>query len=463
MMKPPAMRQRFLPGEFPPPEWERPMPSTEQLRRDVWVTLLVMACSLLGMEMTLSFAPAEDAPDRAMSYLAMCALIAPLAVRRRFPISSMLLLSALFIGFGTWLPQVMIQLAPQIAYFVGLYSAVTWARDRRALRLALGGVILVMFLWLVISITNAKLVFGSELDLPMAIDTSGFIDPVVAYAGYNFLVNLFYFGGAIFLGPSSWRSAWQHEVVIAQAEKLREQSIELARRAVIDERLRIARELHDVVAHHISAVGVQAAAARMVQPRDPQRAAELMRGIEDSARQAVGETRSLLRVLRHEEQDDTDSPGTDAHRSPEPGLTDIPALVEQSARAGVRVQLITVEHREGFLDSVGAGLGLALYRIAAESLANVREHSTARSAVLSLRSGVDGTGEWAEVEVTDDGSPRPGTGGSGFGLRGIRERAELHHGLVDIGPRSPAGWRSRARLRVPGTTPLSPIITEATA
>ncbi len=112
---------------------------------------------------------------------------------------------------------------------------------------------------------------------------------------------------------------------------------------------------------------------------------------------------------------------------------------------------------------MGAGLGLALYRIAAESLANVREHSTARSAVLSLRSGVDGTGEWAEVEVTDDGNPRPGTGGSGFGLRGIRERAELHHGLVDIGARSPAGWRSRARLRVPGSIPLSPIATEATA
>ena len=429
------------------------MPSAEQLRRDAWVTLLVMACSLLGMEMILSFAPAEDAPDRTMSYLAMCALIAPLAVRRRFPIGSMLVLSALFIGFGTWLPQVMIQLAPQIAYFVGLYSAVTWARDRRALRLALGGVILAMFLWLVVGITNAKLLFGSELELPIAIETSGFIDPVVAYAGYNFLVNLFYFGGAIFLGLSSWRSAWQHEVVVAQAEQLREQSRELARRAVIDERLRIARELHDVVAHHISAVGVQAAAARMVQPRDPERAAELMRGIEDSARQAVGETRSLLRVLRHDDPAGAETPGVDAHRSPEPGLTDIPALVEQSTRAGVRVQLITVEHRAGFLDSVGAGLGLALYRIAAESLANVREHSTARSAVLSLRSGIDETGEWAEVEVTDDGNPRPGNGGSGFGLRGIRERAELHHGLVDIGARSPAGWRSRARLRVPALCP----------
>ncbi|OIH84910.1 hypothetical protein BLJ79_06760 [Arthrobacter sp. UCD-GKA] len=438
-----ALRQRFLPGDFPPEEWERRQPSDQQLRRDAWVTLLLMAAALLGMEMILSFAPAEDAPDRVPAYLAMCAMIAPLAVRRRFPIASMLVLSAQFIGFGTWLPTVMMQLAPQIAYFVGLYSAVTWARDRRGLRLALGGVILAMAVWLLVAITNAKLFYGTELELPIAIETSGFIDPVIAYAGYNFLVNLFYFGGAIFLGETSWRSAWRHEVVVEQAAQLREQAKELARRAVVDERLRIARELHDVVAHHISAVGVQAAAARMVQPRDPERSAALMLGIEDSARQAVGETRSLLRVLRHGEPDGEGA--TD--RSPEPSLGQLPGLVEQSARAGVAVQLITVEHRPGFLGEVGPGLGLALYRIAAESLANVREHSTARSAVLSLRSGSDGNGDWVEVEVIDDGTPRPGTAGSGYGLRGIKERAALHHGLVDIGPRSPAGWRTRARLR----------------
>ena len=414
------------------------------------MALLAVAVAVLGMEMVLSFAPAAEAPDRVPSYLATCALMAPLALRRRFPVISMLVLSALFMGFGIWVPQVMMQLAPQIAYFVGLYAAVAWARDRRSLRVALAAVILAMFLWLVVGITNAKLVFGTELDLPMAIETSGAIDPVIAYAGYNFLVNLFYFGGAIFLGHMSWRSAWQHEVVVKQAAKLQEQSVELARRAVIDERLRIARELHDVVAHHISAVGVQAAAARMVQPRDPGRAAELMLGIEDSARQAVGETRSLLRVLRHDQSDAPES----AQRAPEPTLAEVPALVEQSARAGVKVELIVIEHREGFLDGIGAGLGLALYRIAAESLANVREHSTARTAVLSLRSGSDASGEWAEVEVTDDGSPRPGTAGGGFGLRGIAERAQLHHGLVDIGPRAPSGWRTRARLRALHAQPL---------
>ncbi len=438
-----ALRQRFLPGDFPPEEWERPQPGKALLRRDAWMTLAVLAVALLGMEMMLSFAPAQDGPQRVPSYLAMGLMIAPLALRRRFPIISMLVLSAIFLGFGMWLPAVMVQLAPQIAYFVGLYSAVAWARDRRALRLALGSVILAMALWLMVGITNAKVLFGEELDLPAAVDTTGFIDPVLAYAGYNFLVNLFYFGGAIFLGMTSWRSAWRHDVVVAQAKQLGEQSAELARRAVIDERLRIARELHDVVAHHISAVGVQAAAARMVQPRDPERAAELMHGIEDSARRAVGETRSLLRVLRHEETGTPDPAG----RSPEPTLGQLGALVEQSGRAGVVVELIFAEHREGFLDSLGAGLGLALYRIAAESLANVREHSTAHKAMLSVRSGADTHGEWVEVEVTDDGNPRPGTAGGGYGLRGITERAQLHHGMVDIGPRSPAGWRTRARLR----------------
>lgn len=454
-----ALRHRLLPGDLPPEGWERKQPSAAALRRDVWVALVVMVIAVVGMEMILSFGPAENAPDRIPSYLAMCALTAPLAVRRRFPIIAMLLLSGMFMGFGIWMPQVMVQLTPQVTYFVGLYSAVTWARDRRSLRLALASVILAMFLWLVIGITNAKLLFGTELDLPTSIETSGFLDPVIAYASYNFLINLLYFGGAIFMGLMSWRGAWQHELVVEQADQLRAQSAELARRAVIDERLRIARELHDVVAHHISAVGVQAAAARMVQPRDPQRAAELMRGIEDSARQAVGETRSLLRVLRHEGADESVSTDPTAQRAPEPSLEQLPALMEQCSRAGLRVELITVEHRSDALQEVSAGLGLALYRIAAESLANVREHSTARSAVLSLRSGGDTHGEWVEVEVTDDGAPRPGTAGSGFGLRGIRERAELHHGLVDIGPRSPTGWRTRARLRLlhsataPSTTP----------
>lgn len=454
-MKLTQLPEKFLPGQSPPLTWERKMPDVAALRRDIWATIAVLFSALLAMEMILSFAPSEGAPDRLTSYLAITALVAPLAVRRRFPIISMLVLSAFFISLGTWFPSVMMQLAPQITYFVGLYTAVAWARDRKALRVALLGLIIAMFLWLLVGITNAKLFYGSDLDLPSSAETSGILDPIIAYAGYNFLVNIFYFGGAIFLGLAAWRSAWKNELVIAQAAQLREQSAELARRAVIDERLRIARELHDVVAHHISAVGVQASAARMVQPRNPERAIELMRGIEDSARQAVGETRALLRVLRHEPDSSPTVP--QAHRSPEPGLSDIPTLVEQATRAGLKVQLITVEHHTGFFDSLSAGMGLALYRIAAESLANVREHSTARSAVLSLRSGNDEQGQWAEVEVTDDGNPLPNTEGSGFGLRGIRERAELHKGLVEIGPRSPVGWRTRARLCVLSPTHLTPI------
>ncbi|AIY02320.1 hypothetical protein ART_2721 [Arthrobacter sp. PAMC 25486] len=463
-MKLQALRERFLPGTFPPPEWERAQPPAALLVRDIWVTLAVMAAAILGMEMILSFAPSEGAPDRLMSYLAIAAMTAPLAFRRRFPITSMLVLSACFMGFGIWVPQVAVQLAPQIAYFVGLYSAVTWAKDRRALAMSLCGVIVAMFLWLVITITNASFVYGTELDLPAPMETSGAIDPVFAFAGYSFMVNLFFFGGATFLGLMSWRSAWQHELVVDQSRQLQEQSDELARRAVIDERLRIARELHDVVAHHISAVGVQAAAARLVQPRDPGRTAELLQSIEGSARQAVGETRSLLRVLRHEDRHGSGSDEGNSRRAPEPSLHEIPALLEQSKQTGVSIELIMVEHQPGFLDSLGAGLSLALYRIAAESLANVRQHSTARSAVLSLRSGRSEHGDWVEVEVTDNGTARQGTHGSGFGLRGILERAELHQGLVDIGPRSPAGWRTRARLQVPPAMPgLSPVTLPATS
>ena len=431
---------------LPPSDWERPAPDAQGLRRDVLAALAFLALALLMQELVQSLTEADTAVSRPLAYLVTASLVLPLMLRRRWPILIMLFSSAAFMVAGVGDTAIVaMQLCAQLGYFLALYSAIAWARNRRALWTGLGVVLLAMGLWLVLSFFTSDLLSATGRQLVQ--DPAGALDPLTALPLYTFMVNLLYFGGAIFLGLTSWSNAYANQLVAAQAERIAAQAQELAARAVSEERLRIARELHDVIAHHISSVGVQASAARMVQERDPAKAAELMRGIEGSARNAVAETRALLGVLR-EPQGGGGQQELHGTRHPEPSLAQLERLIAHQAGLGLAVQLTRAEHRPDFLTTLPQGLSLALYRISSEALANVRTHSTARRARLTLRSGTDDAGTWVEVEVTDEGRARPGTEGSGFGLRGIRERAKLHHGEVEIGPRAERGWRTRARLRV---------------
>ncbi|WP_404286820.1 sensor histidine kinase [Glutamicibacter arilaitensis] len=433
---------------LPPADWEREAPSTSSLRRDIWVALGFYLLAILMLELVLSLTEVGKSAERPLAFALLAALILPLMFRRRWPITMMLIGSAAFlIGSSPATATIVMQFCAQLAYFLGLYTAVAWARNRRGLWTAMGLVLLSMAVWLILSFFTGDLY--SEANWVMVENPAGSIPEEVAMPLYSFLINVLYFGGAIFLGLTSWSSSYSKSLVLIQARRIAAQAEQLAARAVNEERLRIARELHDVIAHHIASVGVQASAARLVQDRNPAQAIELMRGIESSARSAVAETRSLLGVLREQSPQDSEL-GTTSARTPEPSLAQLPQLIEQNATHGLRVVLSEDEHAPGFFASLAPGLSLAAYRICGEALANVRRHSTARTATLALRSGLDEQGHWLEVEVTDEGTPRPHSAGSGFGLRGIRERAALHHGLVEIGPRTPRGWRTRARLRLPG-------------
>lgn len=437
---------RYVPS-LPPADWERERPTPQALRRDIAVALAFYFLALLMQELILSLTENGKSADRPIAFALLAALILPLMFRRRWPITMMLIGSAAFlVGGSTTTATVAMQFCAQLGYFLGLYTAVAWARNRRGLWTALSLVLLSMAVWLVISFFTSDLyAVNGKLIVQ---DPMGSIPAEIAMPLYSFLINLLYFGGAIFLGLTSWSNAYAKSLVLSQAARIAQQAEELAQRAVTEERLRIARELHDVIAHHIASVGVQASAARLVQPRDPQQAIELMRGIESSARSAVAETRSLLGVLREQPTQTTEEQAS-TQREPEPSMAVLTQLINENSAQGLQVSLSPGEHIPGFFDSLAPGLSLAMYRICGEALTNVRRHSTARVATLALRSGVDEQGTWVEVEVTDEGSPRPDTAGSGYGLRGIRERAALHHGLVDIGPRTPRGWRTRARLRLP--------------
>jgi signal transduction histidine kinase len=208
---------------------------------------------------------------------------------------------------------------------------------------------------------------------------------------------------------------------------------------VIDERVRIARELHDVLAHHVSVMGVQAGAARRMLDRAPDRATAPLAAIEESARSAVLELQRMLSFLRRD--DEALEP---FDRAPQPGLGQVARLVDDVRHAGVGVDL----HTDGDLDTLPDTVHLSAYRIVQEALTNVLKHAGApvHATVAIVRGDAAVT-----VEVVDDGRG-PGfadqVGGTGSGLVGMRERVLLHGGEFTAGPRQGGGFHVRARLPV---------------
>ncbi|GAA1766659.1 sensor histidine kinase [Kocuria aegyptia] len=431
------------------PFWSRPAPTAAQRRNDVLAALGFLLVALVASVLVHSYAGLAEGDEPWRFYLSTVLIVVPLALRRRFPLPVVVASSALFLGLTYASPTAAMTLPFQGAYFAALYAAVAWSRDRQALWVAMSVVVGTMSLWLLgaFTITNAYADFLTGLG-----EVDGPLPQLPSYAVFTLLVNTVYFGGAVLAGRASWRAALQQHRLAAQAQRIREQSAEIARRAVVDERLRIARELHDVVAHHVSVIGIQAGAARKVLDRDPAAATAALRTIEASSRTAVGEMRQLLGVLRAEGEDGAPGHGTGtaAARRPDPGLTDIAALARRHAENGLAVDVRTVEDVPGDLDRIPPALGLSAFRCVQESLSNVIRHSTATTASVTLRTGRGSEGPWFELEVLDDGSPRRGTAGTGFGLQGLRERVRLHGGEADIGPRSGrSGWRVRTRCPLP--------------
>jgi signal transduction histidine kinase len=200
--------------------------------------------------------------------------------------------------------------------------------------------------------------------------------------------------------------------------------------AVVEERARIARELHDVVAHAMSVMVVQAGAARRVLDDAPDTAKGAIARIESTGRDGLAEMRRLIGMLT--------SDGTDAHRAPQPGLGQLDALLETVRGAGVPVETAT----QGAPRQLPSGLDLVAYRIVQEALTNVMKHAGPASARVLLRWGDAAL----DLEVADDGrGPLISTEG-GLGLLGMRERVALYGGSIDTGPRPGGGFAVRAHL-----------------
>jgi signal transduction histidine kinase len=225
-----------------------------------------------------------------------------------------------------------------------------------------------------------------------------------------------------------------------RARRLERERDQQAQLAVATERARIARELHDIVAHNLAVMIALADGAAFAATAAPDRAADAMQQVSGTGRQALAEMRRLFGLLR-----DGQPPQAPFELVPQPGLDDLDELVDQIRAAGVRVELT----RQGTAGAWGPGAGLAVYRIVQEALTNTLKHAGPQaSAQVRLRYTAAG----AELEVTDDGAGRParavaGTAAGGHGLAGMIERATSYGGEVQAGPRPGVGWRVWARLR----------------
>ncbi|WP_441245149.1 sensor histidine kinase [Kitasatospora sp. McL0602] len=360
--------------------------------------------------------PVAEQRDLVMLALSSLLAFAGCALLLRRPAAGIvLLLSGSAVSVILWDNMANLTPIPLLAVYVGLYY-VTARCSRRASRLALA------------------LVLGALL-LDLALvprESIGLLNgPAIGAPDANILLAL----AAWLVGRLARQSGEYAEKLNAQA----------ALQVVTAERLRIARELHDMVAHTIGIVALQSGAAKLVIETQPQRARTALGEVEAASRETLAGLRRMLGALRHAESE----AGGEAE-PPVQGLADLERLAATTTAAGVRVEL----HRQGEHRQLPAEIDLSAYRIVQESVTNVVRHSAARTCQVTI----DHTHDTLTVEITDPGptATRPtgsagSTSGTGYGLLGMRERVTLLHGEFTAAPHQ-GGFRVTARLPLPTGT-----------
>lgn len=383
---------------------------------DTVIAGALAVAALVSLAATYGALPAND-PTYSHGFTvavvaSMLAITLPLAGRRRFPFSAGAVVVAGFLVARAvvHVPEANITL---LALWLMFYSVAVYGNRRRRTPF-----LAVCYLAIITELVR-------ELFFPGPLGAS----PLVR--SFDLLYNVVVLSLPWMLGAAIWSSRDRQRTLAAQAAELQREREENARRAVFEERVRIARELHDVVAHHVSVMGVQAAGARRVMDRDPGRAAEALSSIEHSSRRAVAELHRLLGFLRRA--------GDSDELAPQPSLAQLGDLVDDAHEGNLNVRLTI----SGDARSLSPTLEVSAYRIIQEALTNVRKHSQASTASVGLQYRPTEL----EVEILDDGPASEGDqagGGTGHGLIGMRERAELHDGHLCADPRPGGGFAVHA-------------------
>jgi len=271
------------------------------------------------------------------------------------------------------------------------------------------------------------------MSLAIVYPESGWLKGTPLAQFLQLLLNLFLFGAAWWIGEV-FRSRREREADLEErTRQLKIEQEENAKRAVLDERVRIARELHDVVAHHVSVMGIQAGAARKVLSKQPDKAKEALSEIETSSRQAINELHRLLGFLRPKDQVE----GV----LPQPSLKQLDVLVKEMQNSGLPVEVKIVGKEQFIPESVD----LSAYRIVQEALTNVLKHAGPAKAIVTIKYS---TG-MIELDINDNGrgkitgnDKKPG----GRGIIGMKERISLHGGELKTGNMADGGFFVKAKL-----------------
>jgi len=381
------------------------------IAREYWFELLIVALTISAMVQLIVNRDTPGAPTTSLwlSLPAMAALVLPLLAYRRYPFAAAASYWVIGIGVtlvnGTLIPYV------DSLSVVGLAPAFLLGNLREARQAWLGLALLTTSLLLIV-----HYIPGEQSPNLYVFLTIRYVAAWIA--GYALRA----------------RSEQVEEAVVraARAEHERESAESAARVAVAEERSRIARELHDVVAHAVSVMVLQVGAVRHKLPESMTEDSEALRRVERAGRTALAEMRRLLAAMRPD--------GDEAELVPQPGLDGLDSLLAEVGRAGLPVEL----HLEGDPYPLPRGLDLSAYRIVQEGLTNVLKHAGASDADVVVRYRPDEV----EIEVRDNGNGRAGGDGMGHGLVGIRERVKIYGGEMSARAEPEGGFVLSTRLPV---------------
>jgi len=382
-----------------------------RLMIDVLVAAVVTVLAVVDTASTSTERLAGERPAGALAYVIVIAASASLAWRRRAPIAVLAVVTVAVVvfwvaGYGALLSALGLP---------ALYAVAAHEENRWRAWWAIGVACTVLMVTAGTTVLDRPAGFAYFTALSVA----GFL---IAAIG----------AGVVIRNRERIFVDTERRAAQAEADRLAE-----AERAVVRERSRIAREMHDVVSHSMSVVAVQAAAGREIVHTNPDKAAEVFARIETVSRESLTELRRMLGVLR----DGTD---VEASLTPQPRIADVAATVEESSALGVTTKLVV----EGEQRPVAPGIELATYRIIQEALTNVRKHAGA-SASATVRISY-GSNELV-VEVIDNGRGAASAfaaDGKGHGVIGMRERVEIYGGQFSSGPRRGGGYVVRATLPI---------------
>ena len=389
------------------------MSRTSYVARKYWFELLIALLAIAGM---LELVVGRDLPGAPPTTLwfavpTVAVLVLPLFARRRFPFAA----PAAYWVLATALTFVDGLLIPFIGSLgvIGLATAFLLGNLRNPLKSGAG--LVIVLVGIVIVVYNIP---GAQSASDLVFIPLRFV--VSWVAGYALRERA--------------EQAEAAEVRAAQAEREREAA---ARIAVAEERARIARELHDIVAHAVSVMVLQVGAVRHKLPDALAEDRDALRGVERAGRTALAEMRRLLGAMRRD--------GDEAELLPQPGLDGLDSLLEEIGRAGLPVEL----HVDGEPFPLPRGIDLSAYRIVQEGLTNTLKHARATDADVTVRYRPDEL----EIEVRDNGEGTSTSDGLGHGLVGVRERVRIYGGEMTAGTATGGGFVLSTRLPLGGDRP----------